>query len=198
MIGSQFCAQFSQLRFACASSGRSNSIVRSSLECGCSQWVEGRERDGFEIRGRGNPLLSLICLVQVSLFYSACIFFYCYLPMSNLYLAGGFILPFFNLVCLVCLQGAHSRISCFFSFLFTRYRGVLLVLVKLEYVFRSDFPACLEYTFWSEFPVCLELPFTGGSLLDSLFTLFPARDLSFWSTPPCVYTCLLFLVENKE
>ena len=36
---------------------------------------EGGERDGFEIRGRGNPLLPLICLVQVSLFYSACIFF---------------------------------------------------------------------------------------------------------------------------
>ena len=110
MIGSQFCAQCLQQRLTRASSGRSNPIVRFPLECGCSRWLEReRGRDGFAIRGRGNSLLPLICLAQVSVFYFACIFFYCYFPMPDLYLAGGLILPLFNLF---CLQGAHSRISC--------------------------------------------------------------------------------------
>ena len=39
---------------------------------------------------------------------------------------------------------------------------------------------------------------TDGTFLGPL-SLFLKRDLSFWSTPPCVYTCLLhFLVENKQ
>ena len=72
-----------------------------------------------------------------------------------------------------------------------------------ESTFWSEFPVVwsrFDYTFWSEFPDLpftggaftlhslsskrsefLELSFTGGALLDSLFTLFPARDLSFWN-----------------
>ena len=107
MIGSQFCAQFPQQRLTRASSGRSNPIVRSPLECGCSRWVEERERErergGFEMKERGNPLSFFDLFGSGVLgFIPLAFFFYCYLPVSNLYLADGFILPFFNLVCLVC------------------------------------------------------------------------------------------------
>ena len=52
--------------------------------------------------------------------------------MSNLYLADGFILPFFNLVCLIVHRGRTPGflVLSFFPFLLTRCRGVLLVLVN--------------------------------------------------------------------
>ena len=56
VIGSQFCAQFFQPRLTRASSGRSNPIVRSPLEHGCPRVERERERGGFEMKGRGNPI----------------------------------------------------------------------------------------------------------------------------------------------
>ena len=85
------------------------------------------------------------------------------------------------------------------SFLFTRYRGVLLVLVKLEYIFRSDFPACLEYTFWSDFLACLE--HTIYRWCPSRFTLhsFSSKRSEFleYTSFLCFYLSSYFLVENK-
>ena len=100
-----------------------------------------------------------------------------------------------------CSQGAHSRISCsiFLSFLLARCRGVLLVLVKLECVFLSDFPACLEYTFWSDFPACLE--HTIYRWCPSRFTLhsFSSKRSEFLEYTSFLCFCLssYFLVENK-
>mgnify|MGYP007025451434 CR=1 FL=1 len=143
VIGSQFCAQFPQPRLTRASSGRSNPIVRSPLECGCPRW---REREmGLRSGGEVIPFFLWFVWFRCSYFYSACIFFYCYFPMPNLYLVSfsrwfySFFLQF-DLSCLltggilqdfvlfyICLSGLFrlllvKRFLASFLFSFTRYR----------------------------------------------------------------------------
>ena len=164
------------------------------VPCGWKREMGLRSRG--EEGGRGNPFFLWVFGPGVPILF--CLHFsYCYLPVSNLYLADGFYSFFLQFCLSYCSQGAHSRIFLFYpSFLFCLlgvevYFWFWLTRVCFSVGFSrlsgiyflvgfSRLSACLEHTIYRWCP--------SGFTLHS----FPARDLSSWSTPPsCVFACPL-------
>ena len=129
-------------------------------------------------------------------------FSYCYLPVSNLYLADGFYSFFLQFCLSYCSQGAHSRIFLFYpSFLF-RLLGVEVYFwfwLTRVYFFCQIFPLVWNILLGG-FSRLSGLSFSlGGFSLSSGLSFWvdsPSRldlkILSSWSTPPsCVFACPL-------
>ena len=160
-------------------------------------------RSRGEEEGRGNPFFLWVFGPGVPILF--CLHFsYCYLPVSNLYLADGFYSFFLQFCLSYCSQGAHSRIFLFYpSFLF-RLLGVevyfwfWLTRVCFSVGFSrlsgiyflvgfSRLSACLEHTIYRWCPS----GFTHHS--------FSSKRSEFLEYTSFLCFCLssYFLVENK-